>query len=520
MSNENNRGMPWHAQSLKKLRIWAHRASPKLILHPNETSLLDRQEKDDEEHLESQLPEGEVLTVAAIWAVEVYGPSEIDSLYKNLTRLGWDSSRIGNSHNAVDWINEQRMYGSVGNFNVGVVTRKGDNRFLISNRIFAVLPPEVDYLLVYLYQLSASLTCLRIGFVMKDEFGNGYRDVIEKRHKTQRLVQGKGVKGLIYYDGIVNTKIKEVAKIRIGYRKIAVDWIKKEAPGFFCRAHDGNRIPTTELIFTEKEFLFGKDAPSSSRSYFHWRRIVLNAVRDGQWTSEGFEGLQMAMDECHGNERYHAVIALKTSSVSAENMKHYGTPNKSSYVSICEDHFGGTLVHMAGLAFLQEIGRSIKVAREELQLNSKKFDVLSKLETIENFISSSIGKPSIVSELRNEANRDNAFRHWCENFTMTRWPRPEVLSLPKVFAQRTVYLADKFIAEEATAREQFEQLSSILNTRESIKTQARMEKWTLVAIFLALASLFAALLALAPIAEWPARIIEFVEYIKTRIQTL
>jgi hypothetical protein len=516
LSNENNQEISWYAQSLRKFRIWAHRISPNLILHPNETSLLDYREKDDEENLESQLPEGEVLTVAAIWAVEVYGPSEIDSLYKNLTRLGWDRSRIGDRHNALDWINEQRMYGSVGNFNVGVVTRKGDNQFLVSNRIFAVLPPEVDYLLVYLYQLSASLTCLRIGFVIKDGFDNRYRDVIERKHKTQRVVQGKG---RIYYEGIVNSKIKEISRMRIEYRKFAADWIKKELPGFFCRAQDGNRIPTAELIFTDKEFLFGKDEPNSGRSHFCWRMIVVNAAHEGQWTAEGFEGLQMAMDKCHGNERYHTVIALKTSSVSAENMKCRGEPNKSAYVSLCEDYFGGALVYMAGLAFLREIGRSIKVAREELQLNTKKFYVLPKLEIIENFISDSIGKPSIASELRAEANRDSAFRHWCENFTMTHWPRPEILSLPKVFAQRTVYFADKFIAEEATAREQFEQLSSILNTRESIKTQSRMEKWTLVAIFLALASLFAALLALAPIAEWPTKIIEFVTYIKTKIQT-
>ena len=504
----------WYSKILKKFRIWGHRISPKLIFHPNETSLRDYRRRDDEENLESQLPDGEVLSVAAIWAVEVYGPSEIDSLYKNLTRLGWGSPRIGGRHNAVDWINEQRMYGSVGNFNIGVVTRKGDNRFLFGERTFAILPQGVDYLRVYLYQLSASLTCLRIGFVIKDGFDIGYRDAIDREYKTQRIAQRRG---LIYYEGVVNSKIKEISRIRVEYRKIATDWISKELPGFFCGAQDGNRIPTAELIFTDKQFLFGKEDPNSESSNFNWRRIVINSAHDSEWTAEGFDALQMVMDECAGNERYHTVIALKTSSVSSENMRHRGEPNKSSYVSLCEENFGGALVYMAGLAFLREIGRSIKVAREELKLNSKKSDVIRKLVVIENFISNSIGKPSIAAELRNEANREGAFRHWCEKFTMIGWPPSEILSLPKVLAQRTVYFADKFIAEEATAREQFEQLSSILNTRESIKTQARMEIWTLVAILLALASLFAAFLALAPIAEWPTKIIEFVSQIHTKI---
>lgn len=212
--------------------------------------------------------------------------------------------------------------------------------------------------------------------MIKDEFSERYREVIEKTHKTQRVAQGKG---RIYYEGVVNSKIKEISGIRIGYRKIAADWIKKELPGFFCRAQDWNRIPTAELIFTDKELLFGKDEPSSGSAHFLWRRIIINAVHEGQWTAEEFEGLQMAMDECSGNERYHTVIALKTSSVSAEKMRYRGEPSKSAYVSLCEDHFGGALVYMAGLAFLREIGRSIKIAREELQLNTKKVDVLSKL---------------------------------------------------------------------------------------------------------------------------------------------
>lgn len=506
MSIENQRRISWRHRGLKKLRVFAHRISPNLILHPNETSLRNFSNKDAEENLESRLPEGEDLSVSAIWAVEVYGPSEVDSLYQNLVRLGWDNYRIGGDYSAVKWINEQRMYGSVGNFNIGVVTRRGDNRFLISDRIFAVLPPEVDYLLVYLYQLSASLTCLRIGFVIKDEFSNGYRDAIEKEHKTQRVVQGKG---RIYYDGVINSKIKEISTVRVKYRKIAADWVKKELPGFFCRAEDENKIPTAELVFTKKELLFGKDEVDSRRPYFDWRRIIVNPTHDGPWTAEKIDGLQLVMDEYNGSERYHTVIALQTSLVSAEKMQYRGEPSKSSYISLCEDYLGGALVYIAGLAFLREIGTSIKVAREELQLSNSKLGVLKKLRIIENFLSGSIGKPSIATELLNEAKWDNAFRHWCENFTATRWRSPEIISLPKVLAQRTVYFAEKFIAEEATAREQFEQLSSILNTRESIKTQARMEKWTLIAIFLALASLFAALLALAPISEWPAKIADF-----------
>ena len=389
------------ASQLKILRPHAkrlgHRLLPNLILHPDETGLEDYIESDAQENVETRVPEREKFSVAAIWAVEVYGPSEIDALYENISRLGWDREPFESIFpGATHWINEQRMYGSIGSFNVGVVTRKGDNRFISRNKLYAVLPPEVDYLLAYLYQISASLTCLRIGFVLTDEAGALYQKALDTNLRTKRKIDKPG---RILYEGVVNSKIKLIASIRTQYRKIAVDWMKKELPGFFCRASDGNRIPTAELMFTDLESIFEDEIDNPEKTYFDWRRVVINSSFLSTWTSKACNGLQFVADECEGDERYHTMIALKTSSVSDAALRIKGGKTKSGLVNFSDDYVGGFLVLFSANAFLREAERTVKLARERLKLNKGRNNILKVLQGIENYFTESIGQPSIAAEL-------------------------------------------------------------------------------------------------------------------------
>lgn len=490
---------------------FGHRLLPNLILHPNETRLASYAEDDEKENTETRIPEGENFSLAAIWAVEVYGPSEIENLYENLLRLGWNRERFGNSYpGASHWINEQRMYGSRGSFNLGVVTRKGDNRFISRNKLHAALPPEVDYLITYLYQISASLTCLRVGFVLTDDAGVLYNEALNTNLKTQRQVEKPG---RISYHGVVNSKIKLIAATRVRYRKIASDWMKKELPGFFCGAPDGNRIPTAELMFTDLESIFEDEKGPPEKNYFDWRKIVINASFLSTWTSKACDGLQFVADEFEGDERYHTVIALKTSSVPDTALRIKGGKTKSSLVNFAEDYVGGFLVLFSAMAFLREAERTVKLAREQLKLNKGRNNILKILQGIESYFTESIGQPSIAAELLNASCHEGAFSHRCEDFTKNSSSNgSEKDSLPIVLAKQTKYLSDKFIKEESSSREQFEQLTSILNTRESIKTQRRMEKWTLIALALAVASLVVALLAIPD--DWLVRSTKFYEQIR------
>jgi hypothetical protein len=87
---------------------------------------------------------------------------------------------------------------------------------------------------------------------------------------------------------------------------------------------------------------------------------------------------------------------------------------------------------------------------------------------------------------------------------------------PREFAhalrEQTKFLATRAIAEEHSLREHFEQLSSVLSVRESIRTQRRMEWLTVVALLVAMGSLW---IALPPFEEWRVRMERHLRWLDT-----
>jgi hypothetical protein len=119
------------------------------------------------------------------------------------------------------------------------------------------------------------------------------------------------------------------------------------------------------------------------------------------------------------------------------------------------------------------------------------------LDHIKTYFTDSIGRPAIARELLRQASIDGIYKHYCETFTRMDWPHDgNKETLHVVLQSATKDIAQRFLEDEASSREQFEQLSSILNTKESIKAQGRMEVLTIVSVAIAIASLVVATFAL------------------------
>lgn len=485
----------WIAGTYRRARRKAYFWFPNVIASPYTGDREYYDDRDLKENLLTRIPDGEVLSVQAMWGVEVFGPSEIDALYANLHRLGWDTRRTGHDFpGAAHWIREQRMYGSVGNYNIGVVTRKAEKRYLGTYHS-APMPDEAEYLLVSVHQLSASLTCVRIGFVLSEEAGSWYQQELTKDRKTTKVPMR--TKGAINIYGVEHLKARGIDASRTRYRTLVTDWFKRELPGFFSNAKDGIRLPTAEFLTTEMEMCFlSAQREQQNESYLNWHRLVLNVSSTSAWTSASCQGLQLVMDEQVDDARFHSIIALRTTDVSDIQLKYHGGRVRTAFAAFCNDQIGGTLVAYASIAFLREADRTVKLTRERLRGSNEDKNVLEVLKNIECYFTDSIGQPAIARELLKESAHVGWYRHRCEEFTREDWPRDgEKSSLIDALCERTKQLAEKFIEDETASREQFEQLSSILNTRESVKTQKRMERLTIVALFVAVASLVAALIS-------------------------
>ncbi|MYN06571.1 hypothetical protein [Pseudoduganella aquatica] len=465
---------------------------------PNSEFLISRGDReyriqsDMEDNQKIRLPDEEKLDVMAVWGAELFGPSEIESLYANFSRLGWDVPRIGSDRDGVvHWIREQRMYGSVGNYNVGIVSRKGENRFL-GVRYFAPMPEDVENLSVGVYQLSPSLTCVLVGFFLTEHAGARYKRELDLDRKT--IHRTEWARGAIASYGVEHLKIEAIENTRMLQRSMVTTWFEQQLPGFFSNAKDGNRLPTAEILLTEVETCFPANRADSHQREKKWRRLIARISPMNVWTSEECQGLQLVMDELSGDARYHLIMALRGIDVPDEKLEYRGGRNRRSLATYCEDYLSGALVYYASIAFLREGERTVKLTRERLREAGNDEGIVRTLENIKYYFTESIGLPTIASELKNGAKKTGWYRHWCENFTMESWrDGDDKYSLPEVLRSRTKVLASRFIKEEAASREQFEQISSILNTQESVKTQKRMERLTWGALILAFSSLIAAL---------------------------
>ncbi|WP_228894800.1 hypothetical protein [Pseudoduganella aquatica] len=487
----------WVGTRYRRAMWQAHCAFPNSIRSPHGHD--DYSERDGEKNLRTRLPDDEALHMRAIWATEVYGPVEIDSLYTNLQRLGWDKPRVGSTFpGVVQWIRDFRIYGHVGNCNIGVITRKNDRQFH-HIEYFAQLPEEVDYLLAYVYQFSPTLTCVRIGFVLKQAAEDWYaQELALDRSTTKKSLPRRWTYSIL---GPGHLKKAAIDNARERYRKIATSWFSRELPGFFSNARDGNRLPTAEFITTEREYLFEWAAKKEADDpHQDWKRLVLNHRHLGEWTSSSVSSLQISDEEFEDDARYHVVITLQTKDLEEEKLAHKGGKTRHGLVSFCEDEVGGILVCFASIAYLQEGDRIVKLTRERLRAKKGNKNAIKVLDSIRDYFVETIGQPAIARELLSGTEHVGAYIHWCEEFSKEGWPGEE----KKYFIRETLRgrvkdLAHRFIEDEAASREQFEQISSILNTKESIKAQRRMEWLTVLALLVSFASLIAALLALSEV---------------------
>lgn len=490
---------------LHKLRWRAHWLLPNTVPSPHEDSDRAYQEsRDNEENGASRVPEDEELRLPVIWGTELFGPAEAEGLYEHLARLKWSSgSGFSKRGDAVEWIRHQRSYGTGGGwYNISLVVREQDRQRWLMPHNFASLPDEVDYLQACFFQLTPSLTCALVGFVLKADAAVRYEQELNKDRKSikQRIAHGWGVSIL----DPNHLKARAIVMARSELRSIVGNWFKANLPGYFC-GRSIDRLPTAELLTTKKHRILNSESEKSVNIWRGWQRLISNASAFDVWTSASCKGLQMTMfgSRAHDNEANHTVVSLCAADVSDESVKLYGGRNQVSYARYCQEHLDGILSNYAAFAFLKETSKDIRSSRSALRvskLGGRK--CVRVLDQIQSFFDRSLGAPAVAAELRSRSERSDQYQHECSKFLApASYGKVEQQEISNMLQGRTNWLATQVLTEEHTAREHFEQLASILSVRESVRAQRRMEWLTLAALFVATGSLA---VAIPSIKNWVA----------------
>jgi hypothetical protein len=496
-----------HRAQLALRSVWSrlHYRLPNWIPSPYRGDREYLRRKDIEDNLNSRVPPDERLRQSALWAVEIFGPAEADKLHTSLTKLGWNEARLyGLNTDPGSWLGEQRKYGTEGSLNLGVIERPGKSHFLSRGR-HAPLPDAVDFAHGWLYQLSPSVTAVILCFVMKESATVAYEVEINRDRKTMH----EPLQGGYRVHNVGHLKRRSVELVRIETRAMVADWFASHLPGLFSLAADGNRIPTAELLTTKDKQLFDDERNPIKPN---WLQLATPLDCREVWTLKSSDAIRLSWPRLEDDLRFHGVIHLRTAGLTTEDLRHRGNHGDASYVSLVDDHLRGVLVHFASIAALREITRRLRLTPSALTADTtSRRGTVKCLEQIRLFFDQSVGVPAFTSELAVQSKHIHSYSWNCSEFHT--FPshmdgKPSLMS--ETLRAQTHFYAIRAQALEKETRAHLEQLSTILSTRENIRTQARMELVTIGAALVSIASLVVAVMSVDRFATYVNKQIEMI----------
>lgn len=472
------------------IRWRAYWLLPNALPVPYRQDKSHRIQRDRESNEQSRVPVDEELRIQVIWGAELYGPSEADALYEGLERLKWAAG--SDAEGANGWVKHQRTYGRGSAwYNVGLAAERKDRSRFIMLENFASLPDNVDYIIVRLYQLTPSLTCIVIGFVLKESTSYCYEEELRRDRSSikERHWRGWAV-STIEPDHL---KQRSIDNIRTKLRGITMRWFRQNLPGYFSGLAD-DRMPTAELITSKSQQLM-PCITEARQGYGWWSQVIEFSPLD-VWTSADCPELRFSTLRKRGDQgSLHILATLRTASIPDDKLKMFGGHGRSAYASYCNEILDGLLSNYAAISYLQEVSKDIKSSRSELRMSEmKRANGMRVLQRVQSFFDRSLSTPAVARELRDLSSNLSHHLHTCPKFTSPQWPDTlKKFEIAKTLCKHTNYLATQVISDEHSTREHFDQLSNILNIRESIRAQRRVEWISIAAFLVAAGSLLIAL---------------------------
>lgn len=422
-----------------------------------------------------------------MWGAELFGPNESERLYEALRVLRWSAGFRSAEDGALTWVQQQRAYGHGGSYNVGPVTPNTGRQQFLGIQNHASLPKQVEYLLVRIHQIAPAVTCVVVCFVLRDEAAAWYqRQLNQDRHSRRE----RGPRWSVRHWDPSHIKQRAVELVRERLSIIVDDWFKENLPGYFAGSRQSLHIPSAELLSTDSVDVFQLGEPKLD---FDWRRIIVNAAAHEVWTCKDLQGLRFVVRPPRWpREQEHRLLASVVPRCLPEKRVEMYGGGPSATVAICHEALEGTLAYFATLAFLTEVSRDLKGTREELNLSHANRATLHTIDRIQGYFDRNAGVPAVARELRAATKRPGLVEHYCEAFIAPPWksdgPSRE---FAKELRERLHASATALIEDESATREHFQQLSTILSIRESVRTQRRLELVTIAALLVAAVTLVA-----------------------------
>lgn len=129
---------------------------------------------------------------------------------------------------------------------LGLIHRPDDAKKYVGVGYTAEFSKQFSCLLVTIFQLTPSTTCMSVGFVLTDEAALEYASALNEPAKTTRFPKRRSRAYSIM--GVEHVKEERVRRIREKYRNVGISWLSKNFPGFFSEHCENSHFPTVEFL--------------------------------------------------------------------------------------------------------------------------------------------------------------------------------------------------------------------------------------------------------------------------------
>ena len=175
--------------------------------------------------------------------------------------------------------------------------------------------------------------------------------------------------GITYFDP-VHQKQKSLNGARNEVRQMVSAWFSQHIPGFFCTS-DGNKLPTAELLTTEKYRVLSSEDEHDHRRSFNWQRLLSNPGPFDVWCKGNCPGFQFVVERREVEGAFHLRAAARISDLPEDALRiRGGSEDRGAVVAYCHESLEGILTRYAALAFLRESSKDLKISRAALRIGS------------------------------------------------------------------------------------------------------------------------------------------------------
>lgn len=480
-------------QRVKKVLWPVHARFPNVIPNPYGDEREYFRTQDREDNAQTSLEDGVEVKLAAFEVSEIFGPNEINSLYEALERLGWDRDRTFSRDSNIAWLRKQRLYGSEGTLPLGYVHRTKDAKKYVGVRYTADFPLQFASMLVDISQVTPSVTCLTVCFVLNDVASLGYEAAINTPQKTTRYPK-RGSRSYTIKQ-VVHMKEDSVERVRNEYRRLGISWVKDNLPGFFSARCEESHFPTAEFIDLKGFTPFDKNE-SKGRDWKHWARFLNIDNFHDSWVSSSIPALRFSLEPRRGDKLpNHMIVGLRWDALTDENKKHYSEESLGSRTYFARERLGGITSKYVLSCYLSEVIREIKEVRQALGSDIVRKGSSSGMQRISTHFHNSIGNTAIAREVLVLSKNDASFRWNASGFNLQSFHENEDSPFDISSGLKSVLsrLSSSLIDEDRDTREFLSQISSAIGAKESVSAQRRMELVAVIALIVSVCSLLVSL---------------------------